>query len=68
MSKIAGRISLVVGQYYLLKPNKGIGTLLGNLKIFSREVTVVGAGVAGKEAISKGIDQGACKCSRYFKT
>tara|TARA_B100000886_G_scaffold13714_1_gene8886 strand:+ start:2069 stop:3154 length:1086 start_codon:yes stop_codon:yes gene_type:complete len=60
MSKIAGRISLVVGQYFLLKPNNGIGTLFGNFeKIQAREVSVVGAGVAGKEAISKGIDSGA---------
>ena len=60
MSKIAGRISLVVGQYFLLKPNKGIGTLFGKFEnIQPREVTVVGAGVAGKEAIGKGIDSGA---------
>jgi len=60
MSKIAGRISLVVGQYFLLKPNKGIGTLFGKFeKIQAREVSVVGAGVAGKEAISKGIVSGA---------
>ena len=60
MSKIAGRISLVVGQYFLLKPNKGIGTLFGNFEnILPREVSVVGAGVAGREAISKGIDSGA---------
>ena len=60
MSKIAGRISLVVGQYFLLKPNKGIGTLFGNFEnIQAREVSVVGAGVAGKEAIRKGIDSGA---------
>ena len=32
MSKIAGRISLVVGQYFLLKPNKGIGTLFGRFE------------------------------------
>ena len=60
MSKIAGRISLVVGQYFLLKPNKGIGTLFGRFEnIQAREVSVVGAGVAGKEAIKKGIDSGA---------
>jgi len=60
MSKIAGRISLVVGQYFLLKPNKGIGTLFGRFEnIQAREVSVVGAGVAGKEAIRKGIDSGA---------
>ena len=37
MSKIAGRISLVVGQYFLLKPNKGIGTLLEILKTYKLE-------------------------------
>ena len=54
MSKIAGQISLVVGQYFLLKPNKGLGTLLGAIEnVSAREVSVVGAGVAGTEAIKK---------------
>ncbi len=44
MSKIAGQISVVVGQYFLLKPN-----------IERRVVTVIGAGVAGTEAIKKAI-------------
>jgi alanine dehydrogenase len=60
MSKIAGQISLVVGQYFLLKPNKGLGTLLGSIEsVSAREVSVVGAGVAGTEAIKKGLSSGA---------
>ena len=56
MSKIAGQISIVVGQYFLLKPNGGIGTILGSVEnIEPRVVTVIGAGVAGTEAIKKAI-------------
>ena len=56
MSKIAGQISVVVGQYFLLKPNGGIGTILGSVEnIERRVVTVIGAGVAGTEAIKKAI-------------
>ena len=51
MSAIAGQLSFVVGSYHLLKPNKGRGTLVSNLD--PRIVTVIGAGVAGKEAIAK---------------
>ncbi|MDC0513154.1 alanine dehydrogenase [Gammaproteobacteria bacterium] len=51
MSSIAGQLSFVVGSYHLLKPNKGRGTLVSNLD--PRTITVIGAGVAGKEAIAK---------------
>ena len=51
MSAIAGQLGVVVGSYHLLKPNNGRGTLLSNLD--PRIVTVIGAGVAGKEAIAK---------------
>ena len=51
MSSIAGQLGVVVGSYHLLKPNDGRGTLLSNLD--PRIVTVIGAGVAGKEAIAK---------------
>ena len=53
MSAIAGQLSMVVGSYHLLKPNKGRGTLISNID--PRVVTVIGAGVAGKEAIAKAI-------------
>ena len=56
MSAIAGQLSLVVGSYHLLKPNKGIGTLIGSFgDIEPRVVTVIGAGVAGTAAIEKAI-------------
>ena len=51
MSAIAGQLSVVVGSYHLLKPNNGRGTLLSNLD--PRIVTVIGAGVAGTEAVAK---------------
>jgi len=53
MSAIAGQLSMVVGSYHLLKPNNGRGTLIS--KIDPRIVTVIGAGVAGKEAIAKAV-------------
>ena len=60
MSAIAGQIGFVVGAYFLLKPNKGIGVLLGSIgDIEPRVVTVIGAGVAGTEAIKKAIATGA---------
>ena len=55
MSSIAGQLSIIVGSYNLLKHNKGKGTLLGNVSgLEPRVVTVIGAGVAGTEAISNG--------------
>ncbi len=57
MSAIAGQLSMVVGSYHLLKPNNGRGTLIS--EIDPRIVTVIGAGVAGKEAIAKAISNNA---------
>lgn len=60
MSAIAGQLSIIVGSYHLLKPNKGMGTLIGSFQqIEPRVVTVIGAGVAGTEAIKKAIDNRA---------
>tara|TARA_Y100000389_G_C17424382_1_gene498658 strand:+ start:41 stop:1129 length:1089 start_codon:yes stop_codon:yes gene_type:complete len=60
MSCIAGQLSVIVGSYHLLKPNKGMGTLIGCFdNIEPRTVTVIGAGVAGTEAIKKAIDNKA---------
>ncbi|MDA9715451.1 alanine dehydrogenase [Bacteroidota bacterium] len=60
MSQIAGKISIVVGSYFLLKPYKGIGTLLGKVgEIDPRIVTIIGAGVAGKEAAKKALSVGS---------
>ena len=57
MSAIAGQLSILVGSYHLLKPNQGRGTLISNLD--PRVVTVIGAGVAGREAIAKARVNGA---------
>jgi alanine dehydrogenase len=60
MSAIAGQLSVVVGSYHLLKPNKGMGTLIGALEnVERRVVTVIGAGVAGTMAIEKAIQNKA---------
>mgnify|MGYP001196024842 CR=1 FL=1 len=60
MSAIAGELSIVVGSYHLLKPNKGMGILIGSCKdIKPRIVTVIGAGVAGTEAIQKALANGS---------
>lgn len=60
MSCIAGQLSVIVGSYHLLKPNKGMGTLIGSFSdIDPRTVTVIGAGVAGTEAIKKAIENRA---------
>jgi alanine dehydrogenase len=60
MSSIAGQLSVVVGSYHLLKPNKGMGTLIGAMDdVERRVVTVIGAGVAGTTAIEKAINNKA---------
>ena len=60
MSSIAGQLSIIVGSYNLLKHNNGKGTLLGNVSnLEPRVVTVIGAGVAGTEAIKKAHANGA---------
>ncbi|MDA9902750.1 alanine dehydrogenase [Gammaproteobacteria bacterium] len=60
MSSIAGQLSIIVGSYHLLKPYNGMGTLIGEIEnIDPRIVTVIGAGVAGTEAIKKAINNKA---------
>ena len=60
MSAIAGQISLAIGNYYLLKPHGGKGVLSTPLEgLTSREVTVLGAGVAGCNAIKVAVNQGS---------
>ena len=60
MSSIAGQLSIVVGSYHLLKPNRGMGTLIGAMSDIDRRViTVIGAGVAGTMAIEKAINNKA---------
>ncbi len=60
MSTIAGQLAVVVGSYHLLKQNNGKGVMIGELDdIDPRIVTVIGAGVAGTQSISKAIDNNA---------
>ena len=60
MSSIAGQLSIIVGSYNLLKHNNGKGTFLGNVSnLEPRVVNVIGAGVAGTEAIKKAHANGA---------
>ena len=60
MSTIAGQLAVVVGSYHLLKHNKGKGVMIGKLDdIDPRIVSVIGAGVAGTQSISKAIDNNA---------
>lgn len=60
MSEIAGQLSFVVGSYFLLKPNRGMGTLIGSINdLEPRIITIIGAGVAGTEAIKKAIENRA---------
>jgi alanine dehydrogenase len=56
MSAIAGQLSIVVGSYHPQKPHGGVGTLIGAFKdVEPRIVTVIGAGVAGTEALDQAI-------------
>ena len=60
MSEIAGKISIVVGNYHLLKPYNGKGVLLSRINDLDlRTITVIGAGVAGRNAIDASINLGA---------
>ena len=60
MSTIAGQLAFIVGSYHLLKHNKGKGVMIGKMEdIEPRIVTVVGAGVAGTQSISKALDNNA---------
>ncbi|HEX4023278.1 MAG TPA: alanine dehydrogenase [Steroidobacteraceae bacterium] len=52
MSEVAGRMSIQVGAAYLQKPAGGGGILLGGVAgVASANVVVIGAGVAGTNAI-----------------
>ena len=59
MSAIAGQIAFNVGNYFLLKQNKGRGVLIGTLDDLDLGlVTIIGCGVAGEEALQKAINNG----------
>jgi alanine dehydrogenase len=52
MSEIAGRMSVVMGAYYLAKHNGGNGVLLGGVPgVLPGRVVVIGAGTSGVNAL-----------------
>ncbi len=59
MSLLAGQISIVIGNYFLLKPNNGKGVIAENLSSLApRVLTIFGAGVAGMAALDLALKQG----------
>ncbi len=60
MSEIAGRMSVLVGGYYLAKHQGGSGTLLGGVPgVLPGKVVVLGGGVAGVNAARMATGLGA---------
>ena len=60
MSEVAGRMSVHVGAYYLHKPNKGRGVLLGGVPgVLPADVVIIGGGVVGLNAAKMAIGLGA---------
>ena len=60
MSEIAGRMSVLVGGYFLAKHNGGSGTLLGGVPgVLPGKVVVLGGGVAGVNAARMATGLGA---------
>ena len=60
MSEVAGRMSTVMGAYYLAKHNGGTGVLLGGVPgVLPGNVAVIGGGTAGVNAARMAIGLGA---------
>lgn len=60
MSEIAGRMSVIVGGYFLAKHNGGSGTLLGGVPgVLPGKVVVLGGGVSGVNAARMATGVGA---------
>jgi alanine dehydrogenase len=60
MSEVAGRMSVHVGAYYLHKPLKGRGVLLGGVPgVLPSDVVVIGGGVVGTNAAKMAAGLGA---------
>jgi alanine dehydrogenase len=60
MSEIAGRMSIVVGSYFLQKPHGGRGVLLGGVPgVRPALVVILGAGVVGINAAKMAMGLGA---------
>jgi len=60
MSEVAGRMSAMVGAYHLMGPQGGRGVLMGGVPgVRPAQVTVIGAGVAGANALAQAVGMGA---------
>ena len=60
MSEVAGKISVLNGANYLLTQNGGMGLMLGGVVGTRRaKVTIVGAGVSGRNACDMAVGMGA---------
>ena len=60
MSEIAGRMSIIVGGYFLAKHRGGTGVLLGGVPgVLPGKVVVIGGGTAGVNAARMGMGLGA---------
>jgi alanine dehydrogenase len=60
MSEVAGRLSITVGSYHLMRSTGGRGTLLGGVPGTPKaKVVVIGGGVAGEHAAANALGMGA---------
>ncbi|AMM22492.1 alanine dehydrogenase [Frondihabitans sp. PAMC 28766] len=60
MSEVAGRLSITVGSYQLMRSHGGRGTLLGGVPGTPKaKVVVIGGGVAGEHAAANALGMGA---------
>ncbi len=60
MSEVAGRMSILVGAYYLQRPYGGRGVLLGGIPgVRSGNVVIIGAGTVGINALKMAMGLGA---------
>ncbi|WP_213816017.1 alanine dehydrogenase [Glaciihabitans sp. dw_435] len=60
MSEVAGRLSVMVGAYHLMGGQGGRGVLLGGVPgVRPGKVTIIGAGMAGQNALSQALAAGA---------
>ncbi len=60
MSEVAGRMSVLVGAYYLQKPRGGRGVMLGGVPgVFPANVAIVGGGTVGVNAAKMAMGMGA---------
>ncbi len=60
MSEVAGRLAVVAGAYFMLGPQGGRGVLMSGMGgAEPAHVTVIGAGVAGSNAVAQAVGMGA---------